>query len=245
MSALSPAASSTTENVDAYRYPGLQGLFPAERRLFARWIRPQSRVLDIGCGLGRVAHVLAESGHAVVACDLNAAPLPELRRAAMARIAFPVLRCDGRDLPFAPRAFNAVLFPANGIDYINPDSERRRCLADMARCLAPDGVLLFSTHNPVGTVFSPRGLASWNSWRFRARYVLTGGMRGTHFTDPSGLWLAQKTPAAVAREVEAATGLALLEIVPRSGLPMGQLGATLLSCYPHYVFGPPGRTVVA
>lgn len=67
------------------------------------------RVLDLGCGHGMAAVVLARRGAAVTACDLSAGYVAEARRRAAANevdVAFAVT--DAEILPFADRSFDAV-----------------------------------------------------------------------------------------------------------------------------------------
>jgi len=48
---------------------------------------------------------------------------------------------------FADASFDLVVFSYNGIDYLHPEAKRDRCLAEIARVLADDGVVIVSTHN--------------------------------------------------------------------------------------------------
>ena len=69
---------------------------------FGRWIRPGSRVLEIGCGTGRDTEYLARLGARVVACDPSEAMLTlTARRVANAGYAdrVTIFACDLHDLP--------------------------------------------------------------------------------------------------------------------------------------------------
>jgi SAM-dependent methyltransferase len=82
------------------------------------WIRPAfnrlgdvsgQRVLDLGCGHGMAAIVLARRGACVTALDLSPGYLDEARTRARANhTAVAFLRADGERLPFADAAFDAV-----------------------------------------------------------------------------------------------------------------------------------------
>lgn len=63
---------------------------------------PGARLLDIGCATGRKGEHLVERGWSVVGCDPSAGFL------ATAAERMPVCRADGRALPFADGAFDAV-----------------------------------------------------------------------------------------------------------------------------------------
>jgi SAM-dependent methyltransferase len=82
------------------------------------WVRPAfarlgdvraQPILDLGCGHGMAAVVLARRGAVVTACDLSAGYVAEARARARANEA--VVRCiqaDGHRLPFAAGTFAAV-----------------------------------------------------------------------------------------------------------------------------------------
>ena len=68
-------------------YNGLTHL--AQRLALARWLRvpPGTRVLDVGCGVGRWSRLLASRGAVVTGVDLSGAMIAEAeRRAAMAGV---------------------------------------------------------------------------------------------------------------------------------------------------------------
>jgi SAM-dependent methyltransferase len=82
------------------------------------WVRPAfarlgdvhgQSVLDLGCGHGMAAVVLARRGAVVTACDLSAGYLAEARARARANEAdIRLVLADGHRLPFADESFAAV-----------------------------------------------------------------------------------------------------------------------------------------
>jgi SAM-dependent methyltransferase len=88
-------------------------LEPAEdvRLLLARWKDAgYSRILDLGCGLGRHALLFARSGFAVTGFDLSGIGLAKLRELASAeRLEIGTAMGDLRELPFSDEAFDCVL----------------------------------------------------------------------------------------------------------------------------------------
>lgn len=97
---------------------------------------PES-VLDAGCGTGRVAIELADRGIDVVGVDLDAPMLAAARHKA------PEMRWIEADLVDVDlgRVFDVVAMPGNVMIFVQHGSEPR-VVANMARHLAPEGVLI-------------------------------------------------------------------------------------------------------
>ena len=123
----------------------LHGLFPVEEHLLSRLVTPGMRVLDLGVGGGRTTDALASQASTYVALDYSEAMVRNCRAQ---HPDVDVRLGDAAELgEFAACAFDLVVFSYNGIDYLHPEAKRERCIAEMARVLADDGVLIVSTHN--------------------------------------------------------------------------------------------------
>lgn len=94
-------------------------------------------VLDAGCGTGRVAIELARRGVDVVGVDLDARMLTEARRKAPD---LTWIEADLGDVSLA-RTFDVVALAGNVMIFLQPGSETE-VVANLARHLAPDGVLI-------------------------------------------------------------------------------------------------------
>ena len=100
--------------------------------LTARGIaRAGDLVLDLACGTGRHASVLARHGARVVGLDLS---MPQLRRA-QARGVGPLVRGDIRALALAGGRFDAALNLFTSFGYFEDDGEHERVLREVARIL--------------------------------------------------------------------------------------------------------------
>ncbi len=113
-----------------------------EARLVDAMAVPGSRVLDAGCGPGRVAGALAERGHQVVGVDAD----PALITAAKADHAGPhFFVADLAVLDLAslgePEPFDAVVLAGNVVAYVAPGSEPD-VMASIAAHLRPDGFVI-------------------------------------------------------------------------------------------------------
>src|SRR4030095_13396052 len=167
-------ASVTAENVTRYVQPPTHRLFGSERRILEEYWSPEMRVLDLGCGSGRVTKHMVSIGARVWACDLNASALRALRSNLVTNSTAAIFRADARQLPVADCSFAMVIFAFNGIDFLHPESDRFRALQEIGRILRPGGYFVFSSHNPLGMLLTPRGLRSWAHWRWRVRSLLSG-----------------------------------------------------------------------
>jgi SAM-dependent methyltransferase len=139
---------------------------------------PPARILDVGCGTGKLAlrlsHEFARSR--VIGCDFSRGMLREARtRSATLALA----QGDAQRLPFADASFDAVVSTEAFHWFPDPDA----ALAGFHRLLAPQGRLLIAFVNP------PFEALSWAS-RTVSKW----------FGEP----LRWPTPGALRRQIEAA-----------------------------------------
>lgn len=102
------------------------------------------RVLEVGCGAGRVLGYLLELGGEVHGIDVSPAMVEYCRRE------YPDAKVTVGDLgdlrASTEGQFGAIIAADNVLDVFD-DPERRRVLAGIRELLSPGGVLVFSTHN--------------------------------------------------------------------------------------------------
>jgi len=154
------------------------------RRDVAFWTRVASeargRVLELGCGTGRISLPLIRAGVPLVGIDRSelmlahaarrAAALQRRRRARRPRLR--LIRGDIRALPFPRSTFGMVLAPYGVLQSLLRDRDLAAALESAHEVLAPGGVL--------GLDLVP-DVPQWKEYTDRVQ--LRGrGPRGTHFT---------------------------------------------------------------
>ena len=113
--------------------------------LLARWnlLAPQARVLDFGCGIGRLLVPLADRVQGVVGIDVSARMVEVARRRAADHPRVEVRACSGFDLAdFADEAFDLVC-AADSFPYVTEagPSLARALFSEVRRVLRPGGHL--------------------------------------------------------------------------------------------------------
>lgn len=112
--------------------------------------RAKGRVLELGCGTGRVLMPLARDGVRVVGVD-RSAPMLDRARTKLARanvrrttigarrLRAALVRGDIRHLPWRPETFSLVMAPYGILQSLTRESDLRQTLASVHCVLAPGG----------------------------------------------------------------------------------------------------------
>lgn len=119
-----------------------------EARLVDALVGRAARILDAGCGPGRVGAELHARGHDVVGVDVD----PTLIEAAVADHPGPRWEvADLASMQIDGPPFDAAVLAGNVLVYVAPGSERR-VLSRVAAHVRPDGLILagFATGRPYG-----------------------------------------------------------------------------------------------
>jgi SAM-dependent methyltransferase len=127
------------------------GLRPAEQIIFSHYLKKKWKILDMGCGAGRVSIPLAKFGADVTGIDI----VPEMVAAAnknaaknRAKATFRVM--SALEMRFPANTFDAVLFPYAGIELIPKRKNRKDVLKGTHRILKPGGYFIFTTDSRWG-----------------------------------------------------------------------------------------------
>lgn len=130
-----------------YAHRDLAGARPEADFLLAQGVR--GRVLDLCCGFGRHALLLAEAGLDVFGLDLSldllraARELPGWER----RLAGRLVRADMTRVPFADASFDGVVNLFSSFGYLGETGDART-LGEIARVLRPAGSAVLDLMNP-------------------------------------------------------------------------------------------------
>jgi len=124
-------------------------LFSLDLQFAERWLKPPGRLLDLGCGTGRLLVRMASLGHSVLGVDLS----PEMLKAARAKAVDEGLRASFLQANIveldclADQAFDhaACLFSTLGM--VEGSPARRRVVRNVFRLLKPGGVFVLHVHN--------------------------------------------------------------------------------------------------
>jgi SAM-dependent methyltransferase len=151
-----------------YRHPRLVEVYDAEcpwgwdddffMAVLAEHSAP--RVLDLGCGTGRLAIAMAAAGHEVTGVDPSGPALDAARRKpGAARVRW----IEGVIPEFGPRWFDAAFLTGHVAQFFVSDQEWSALLRALRRVLVTEGRLIFDSRDPAEAMWE-----QWNpdqSWR--------------------------------------------------------------------------------
>lgn len=134
---------------DRRRFGGASGAWVNEREIASVMeLLPESgRILDLGCGTGRLSQRLVARHYEVVLLDASDAMLAR----AVPTVGAPAVLADAFALPFTPRSFDAVVGLRLAFHFANLDG----LVESVAGVLRPGGRFVFDTYR-----WSPRAIVA-------------------------------------------------------------------------------------
>lgn len=101
------------------------------------------RVLELGCGTGRMTIPIAQQSMDIMGADLSPSMLQRAQaKAAAAGLQVPFVQADMRQLALGAR-FATALIPGNSLLHLLTTEDWKQCLACVRHHLAPAGKLVF------------------------------------------------------------------------------------------------------
>jgi ubiquinone/menaquinone biosynthesis C-methylase UbiE len=191
-----------------------------------RYFDRPGRLLDLGCGTGRLLLPFARRGFRVVGIDLSEEMLKTTRRrAAEADVAVELVRANIVELGIfrdASFEYAACLFSTLGM--VVGREERRRVVAHVYRLLRPGGTFVLHVHNRWFNAWNRPGRA-WlvaNAVRSSLGIEASGDRTMPVHQGVAGLTLHLFTRAETVRLLRAA-GFEVVQVRPLSLRPEGRL----------------------
>ncbi|WP_319459423.1 class I SAM-dependent methyltransferase [Micromonospora sp. RTP1Z1] len=128
---------------------------------------PAARVLDVGCGTGRLTLALAARGHTVTGVDPDRASLAVARTKPDAG---RVTWIEGTSDVLPDAAYDVAVLSSHVAQEIRAEDDWAGTLADLRRALVPGGLLVFDSRDPAA-----RRWEHWNPTDSRRRLALPDG----------------------------------------------------------------------
>jgi ubiquinone/menaquinone biosynthesis C-methylase UbiE len=157
---LTPGSREWYEEIDRRLFSASYFAKGADGAPFGRFMKPEHvaerDVLEVGCGMGAHAALLARAGARLTAIDLTARAVEfTKRRFEIFGLAGDIQRADAEKLPFPDKSFDAVW--SWGV--IHHSARFENCLSEIARVLRPGGQLMIMVyHRPSIAYYVNSGL---------------------------------------------------------------------------------------
>ena len=132
------------------------GLWESEKYIISKYINPNDKILDIGCGAGRTTINLFKNGFKnVVGIDIANNLLDFARNYCKENeLDIKFFEQSATEIQFDKETFDSAIFSYNGFMCIPLEENRRRALSEIHRVLKPKGIFIFSAHDRDNPRFS-------------------------------------------------------------------------------------------
>lgn len=106
-----------------------------------------AKILDLGCGQGRISIPLCKKGFRVTCYDGSSTLLKEAKRRAQEAKVFPAFQLGKmKDLDYV-NEFNAILNIGTAFGYVKSEEEDQKALINVNNALLPGGYFILETEN--------------------------------------------------------------------------------------------------
>ncbi|HJU19988.1 MAG TPA: class I SAM-dependent methyltransferase [Stellaceae bacterium] len=210
------------------------------------------RILELGCGTGRITLALAASGLAVLGIDRSVPMLRVLQRKAAACARPPLVAAMDMGWPGFAGPFAAILCPFSAFTYLTAAADRDRALGAIRGALAPNARFILDAFIPDPRVeaaagqeiFDYRRQLADGTWLERRKTVTPDREPGVNrivrrygFCDPAGRTLRQVVTESRQKSYRPDE---LIAVVQQAGFRIAGVTADFTGA----PLGPGSRTVV-
>lgn len=124
------------------------GLFQSEKIILTKYLNKNMKILDLGCGAGRIYFGLYELGyHNVVGYDIAPNMIKSAKQIAKKKRVKSKFCCkDICKIKFYLEKFNAIIFSFNGLMCIPKESNRISAIKNINKILKKDGIFILTSH---------------------------------------------------------------------------------------------------
>lgn len=140
-----PSASESESVQDAARR---RRIVDSEKFYIEQALAAQGRVLELGCGSGRLTVPIAQRGIEILGLELSPKMLDAARaKSASAGVKVALIAGDMRSFCLNSE-FAAIFIPGNSLLHLLTDGDLKACLQQVKQHLAPAGRLVLDVSNP-------------------------------------------------------------------------------------------------
>lgn len=135
------------KNVDEMRHWNKGKLKIWEQSVVKKFL-PQSKILDVGCGMVREAFALTNMGFSVTGIDISTEVINQVTQLSLENgYDIPFIKYDGLTLPFEDASFDVVIIWAQTFGIMHGDTYKNDFMNECKRVLRKDGLLSYSGHD--------------------------------------------------------------------------------------------------
>ena len=110
-------------------------------------LRPRTAV-DLACGTGSVALLLAQKGYGVIGVDMSEEMLTVANQRATALENMPLFVCQMLQSLQLPRGVDLAVCALDGLDYILDPADCKEAIRRVYKALNPGGIFIFDVNTP-------------------------------------------------------------------------------------------------